>query len=72
MTKGSMKSFMLYTIKGTDKNGEFETKRRYNDFKLLVDVLKKRWPACHIPPLPSVKAMVLNYFTNYEKGNLDG
>lgn len=29
------KNFITYTIKITDRNGSFETSRRYRDFKLL-------------------------------------
>jgi len=43
---------VVYTIKGTDKEGQFEVVRRYKDFDKIRSLLVIRWPGCYIPPLP--------------------
>lgn len=42
----------VYTVKGTDKEGNFEVVRRYSDFDRIRALLVTRWPGCYIPPLP--------------------
>ena len=44
-------------VKGRDEQGEFEVKRRYNEFYLLYDCLGKRWPGIVLPQVPPKKAM---------------
>jgi hypothetical protein len=47
---------MLYKITGRDKDGMFEGQRRYNDFFLLHETLRKRWPGIPIPCIPPKKS----------------
>ena len=47
---------VVYKLKGTDKLGEFDIQRRYNEFYVLRGVLVKRFPAFYIPPVPPKKA----------------
>jgi hypothetical protein len=35
---------VTYTVKGKDSEGDFEGKRRYNDFFHLRNALLNRWP----------------------------
>lgn len=44
-------------MKGHDLQGEWECKRRYNEFFLLQDVLQRRWPGIVLPKVPPKKAM---------------
>jgi len=44
--------YVVYTVKGKDKEGDFEVVRRYKDFDKIRSVLVTRWPGCYIPPLP--------------------
>ena len=44
-------------VKGVDQQGEWECKRRYNEFYCLYDTLRKRWPGIVIPICPPKKAM---------------
>jgi len=53
--------YVLYHIKGTDKEGAFDCWRRYSDFNKIRAILVARWPGCYIPPLPEKKMV----------GNLD-
>ena len=48
---------IVYVVKGKDSQGEFEVKRRYNEFYLLQDCLQKRWPGILLPQVPPKKAM---------------
>jgi hypothetical protein len=45
-------------IIGEDRLGTFEIRRRFNDFHLLRDGLKKRFPGCFIPAVPEKKVLV--------------
>lgn len=54
--------YIVYTIKGSDKDGLFETYRRYSDFNVLKKFLVKRWPGCYVPAIPEKKAVVNFYF----------
>jgi sorting nexin-1/2 len=58
VVKDGMSKYVLYTIKGTDKDGPFEAFRRYSDFFHLREILLQRWPGCYIPPIPPKKALV--------------
>lgn len=40
---------IVYVVKGNDNQGEWECKRRYNEFFLLYDALVKRWPGIVLP-----------------------
>jgi sorting nexin-1/2 len=46
------KGHFTYLITGNDNQGEFEIRRRYNDFYYLRESLKKQWPGIYIPPVP--------------------
>lgn len=56
--KEGVQSYILYTVRGADKRGNFEVLRRYKDFAALRASLVARWPGCNIPPLPPKKAVV--------------
>ena len=58
MVKDGVQKYVVYNIKGFDKDGEFEVLRRYSNFYVLRNVLLKRWPGCFIPPLPEKKTLV--------------
>ncbi|CAD8086812.1 unnamed protein product [Paramecium primaurelia] len=44
-----------YTIKGSDKQGNFEVQRRFKDFVALRNILAIQWPGCYVPSLPGKK-----------------
>ena len=44
-------------VRGRDLQGEWECKRRYNEFFTLYDTLIKRWPGIVLPQCPPKKAM---------------
>ena len=44
-------------VRGRDLQGEWECKRRYNEFYTLYDTLIKRWPGIVLPQCPPKKAM---------------
>lgn len=48
---------IVYSVKGKDKQGVWEGKRRYSDFYLLWEVLCRRFPGVPIPILPEKKAI---------------
>ena len=48
---------IVYVVKGKDSQGEFEIKRRYNEFFLLQQCLQQRWPGILLPQVPPKKAM---------------
>ena len=48
---------IVYNVTGRDLQGEWECKRRYNEFFLLQEALVKRWPGIVIPLVPPKKAM---------------
>lgn len=52
-------SFVTYTIKGYDNEGQFEGARRYSDFFALRNALLTRMPGLYIPPI-SPKKMIGN------------
>lgn len=56
--KDGINKYILYTVRGIDKNGQFDAPRRYNDFQLIRTTLISKWPGCYIPPLPPKKAFV--------------
>ena len=48
---------IVYDVRGKDKQGPWEGKRRYNEFYGLWEVLTKRWPGVPIPGIPPKKAI---------------
>lgn len=40
---------VVYEVKGKDNQGEWECKRRYNEFYILWETLQKRWPGILLP-----------------------
>ncbi len=58
---GGVHKYIVYTVKGSDRDGPFETFRRYSDFSVLKKFLIKRWPGCFVPAIPEKKAVVF-YF----------
>ena len=48
---------VVYEVKGKDLQGEWECKRRYNEFYVLFECLQKRWPGILLPQVPPKKAM---------------
>jgi len=51
--------FVVYTIKGGDKEGAFETYRTQDQFIEIRNLLVNRWPGCYIPALPP-KRLLMN------------
>ena len=49
--------FINYT-KGSDKNGDYESFRRYSEFLTARTILVNRWPGVYIPPLPPKQTVV--------------
>lgn len=62
-----MHKYIVYTIKGSDKDGVFETYRRYSDFNVLKKFLVKRWPGCFVPAIPEKKAVVFFFLVKLSK-----
>ena len=58
IVKDGVQKYVVYNIKGFDKDGQFEVLRRYSNFYVLRSALLKRWPGCFIPPLPEKKTLV--------------
>lgn len=48
---------MLYKIGGRDREGTFEGLRRYNEFFLLHETLRARFPCIPIPAVPPKKSI---------------
>ncbi|CAD8135813.1 unnamed protein product [Paramecium octaurelia] len=53
--KDGLKNYVVYTLRGSDKDGQFEVLRRFNEFDCYRITLQIRWPGCYIPPLPIKK-----------------
>ncbi|CAD8084704.1 unnamed protein product [Paramecium primaurelia] len=49
---GGISTYIVYTIKGKDCFGEFETCRRFNEFYTIRELLLAKWPGQYIPPIP--------------------
>jgi DNA-directed RNA polymerase subunit H (RpoH/RPB5) len=47
--------FVIYAIRGSDKDGAYETFRRYSEFNTVRTIMVTRWPGCYVPPLPPKK-----------------
>jgi hypothetical protein len=48
---------MEYHVKGKDRQGPWEGKRRFTHFYLLSEALSLRWPGVYLPRLPPKKAI---------------
>ena len=48
---------IVYDVKGKDRSGPWDCKRRYNEFFLLHEILQKRFPGIPIPLVPPKKAI---------------
>ncbi|CAD8077097.1 unnamed protein product [Paramecium sonneborni] len=55
--KDGLKNYVVYTLKGFDRDGNFEVVRRFNEFDCFRITLQIRWPGCYIPPLPIKKSV---------------
>ncbi|CAD8098919.1 unnamed protein product [Paramecium sonneborni] len=49
---GSLSNYIVYTIKGKDCFGQFETQRRFNEFFTIRELLLAKWPGQYVPPIP--------------------
>lgn len=49
------KNYTVYEVSGSDRNGSFSVKRRYNEFNELRRKLVENWPGYFIPPIPEKK-----------------
>lgn len=56
-----MNKYVIFNIKTTSKEGNFEVNRCYSDFQILRKCFTKRWPGCFIPSIPEKKSLVKNY-----------
>ncbi|CAD8079600.1 unnamed protein product [Paramecium sonneborni] len=52
-----LNKYTIYSVRGMDQNGQFDVARRFNDFRLIRQLLVHKWPGCYIPPLPPRKAL---------------
>ena len=52
-----LSKYILFTVKGSDKEGPYEVLRRYSHFAMLREALVKRWPGCYVPPVPPKQSM---------------
>lgn len=50
-------TFHVYALRGSDKDGAYETFRRYSEFLTVRTILVNRWPGCYIPPIPPKKTV---------------
>lgn len=51
------KNYVVYEVKGHDKNGQINVSRRYREFDALRNKLKQNWPGIFIPSIPEKKAV---------------
>ncbi len=58
LIKDGVQKYVVYTLKGIDLDGPFETYRRFSNFHYIREILVKRWPGCFIPPIPEKKTLV--------------
>ena len=49
---------IVYDVKGIDRDGVFEGKRRYNDFLAIRNLFVARYPGLVVPKIPPKKALV--------------
>ena len=62
-------NIVYYKIFAYDLDGEFEAKRRYNDFTFLREAWQKRLTGLYIPSLPPKKYFVSSIFLTFGQGN---
>ncbi|CAD8163391.1 unnamed protein product [Paramecium octaurelia] len=55
--QSGLNKYTTYSVRGMDKNGQFDVIRRFSDFRLIRQFLITKWPGCYIPPLPPRKAI---------------
>ncbi|CAD8077497.1 unnamed protein product [Paramecium sonneborni] len=55
--QSGLNKYTTYSVRGMDKNGQFDVIRRFSDFRLIRQFLIIKWPGCYIPPLPPRKAI---------------
>lgn len=53
-----LSKFVVYTVRGQDSSGSFETYRRYSDFTALRTALVRKWPGVYIPAVPPKQILV--------------
>lgn len=46
-------TYTIFTVVGSDAEGEFEVYRRFSDFYVFREALICRFPGCYVPPLPN-------------------
>jgi len=49
---GKFDKYVIYTIKGSDKDGNFEVTRTQHQFTEIRSLLVQRWPGCYVPAIP--------------------
>lgn len=49
--------YFTYLLRGEDKLGPFEARRRFSEFFVLRETLTRRWMGLYVPPLPEKKAL---------------
>jgi len=54
---GVVDKYVVYTIKGSDKDGSFEVQRTQQQFLEIRALLVARWPGCYIPATPPKRIM---------------
>ena len=54
-----LSKYVVYTVRGQDSSGSFETFRRYSDFMTLRAALVRKWPGVYIPAIPPKQLIVL-------------
>ena len=55
--KDGLNKYVLYAVRGADRDGSFEIYRRFSDFNTLRKAMVKRWPGVYVPPIPEKKAV---------------
>ena len=55
--KDGLNKYVLYAVRGADRDGTFEIYRRFSDFNTLRKAMVKRWPGVYVPPIPEKKAV---------------
>jgi len=63
--KDGFTKYVVYCVKGSDKNGEYEVYRRYSEFHKLRNEMLSRWPGAYIAPIPPKQAVVCSI--NYQR-----
>jgi len=61
---GKFDKYVIYTIKGSDKQGPFEAQRTQQQFLEIRALLVARWPGCYVPAIPP-KRMITKTTANF-------